>query len=74
MGWLSDLLKQGLMLLLVILLLIMVASCVLRKVTDMIENAMHKVWLAQEEKGGIVGMCLRENGHVSQPPYYERLD
>ncbi|XP_055576999.1 uncharacterized protein LOC129736823 [Falco cherrug] len=63
-GWLRDLLKQGLSVLLLIGLLLLLLPCILSCIRKLFERVTQS-FLVQKEKGGIVAEWMRENGHGS---------
>ena len=63
-GWLRDLLKQGLSVLLFIALLLLLLPCILSCIRKLFERVTQS-FLVQKENGGIVENWLAEQGHVN---------
>lgn len=68
-GWIKDLLKNGLIILIVVLVMLMFIPSILQCVQRTVEKSMKGLWLAQKQKGGIVGHLgdfLEVNGHCME--------
>ena len=71
-GWIKDLIKNGLMLLLVVVVTVMLIPCILQCIQRVVEKSVKSIWIAQKQKGGFVGF-LEDQGYVVSNPDTQNL-
>lgn len=61
-GWLNELIKEGLKILLLLVVMILCISIAFSCIKKVLTKMMNQVWVAQKKKGGIVEEFLAERG------------
>jgi len=72
-GWLSDLVKQGIAMLVTILIMLCIFGCLISCAIKVIKKMVNGTWVAQKQKGGFVGF-LEKQGHIVSNPDTLNMD
>ena len=72
-GWLSDLVKQGIVILVTILTMLCIFGCLISCAIKVVKKMFNGIWVAQKQKGEFVGF-LEKQGHIVSNPDSLHMD
>ena len=69
-GWIKELVKQGIVILVTIIVCLGIVGCALSCIKKLMLKVFNQTWIAQNKEGGFVeDEALKNWGHVSNPAF-----